>query len=313
MSTEKYFSIIVDGRLSSEAEEGNLDKNSGLPDGPTTKIKLQVGGTAIPNFSKVWAKKIIDKTTKTYQGQLEFLPWGTEGGESVQIRYLEGINTLDKVYQTTVLKLTFSEEETNANAYISLDIGVNDFNVDETDPMFIEMLKHHTYNGDNPSRNKTSKEIHFHIYDPKKMNGNKVDQMRKDKLAQDIILSAENDSARLAILAGMFELDPRSQDAVLFNELLEILEDDKKRVLDVVDFQKNRFEFLLKKLEDAGDLAYSGQDLVLTIDHDRDVLLNDFEVKNWILHLKDNLLDPDIFAVYQKVLEVDKQLTEQLN
>lgn len=312
MAPEKYFSILVKGILSSDVEEGELNKDSGLPVGPTTKVKIQIGGIAIPNFSKVWAKRIKDKKDQP-TGELEFLKWNTPGGESVQIRYLEGINTLDKVYQTTVLKMIFSEEEQNQIAYINLDIGVNDFDVAVADPMLLEMLRHHTYNGDNESRNPNSSEVHFNIYDPKKLNSGKIGQMKLDQRANDIVMSAEQDSARLEILAGMFELDPRAQEEVLFNELLEILDDNKKKILDVVDHHKTIFNRIITKLEDSGDLDYTDTDVVLTMDHNRVPFGMDIPTKNIKLYMVDNILDPDCHAVYQRLLEIDKKLVEQLN
>lgn len=315
--SEKYFSIIVKGDLSAEAEEGELDKNTGIPKGPTTKIKLQVGMTSIPNFSKVWAKRVMKgpkgaETTPT--GELEFLKWNTPGGEVVPIRYIEGIKSLDRNFQRDNLKIVMSEEESNQSAFIDLEIGVNDFDVEVTDPMFIEMLKHHTYCEDNTSRNPNTKENHFAIYNPKKLNAGKVDQMRRDQKANAIIMSGEEDSERLAILAILFELDPRAQNEVLFNELLEILDASKQRVLDVVAFHQARFTHLLTKLEDAGDLEYNETDVVLTIDHDRKKLnTQELPTANKKVYLVDNMLDPDIYAIYKAVEEVDKKLLEALN
>lgn len=314
MNPDKYFSIIVKGDLSSEVEEGNLNKTTGQPDGPTVKIRLQNGGIAIPNFSKVWAKRITKgaKGVETATGELEFLKWGADGGEVVHIRYLDGYKSLDKHYQDNVLKVKLSEEEQRDSAYINLDIGVNDFNVEVIDPVLIDFLKHHTYCEDNASRNPSNKEVKYAIYNPEKMNSNKIEKMRAEKRAQDIILSAEQDSQRLMILAGLFELDPRSQDAVLFNELLDILE-DTERVLKVVDFHSNRFKYVLTKLEDSGDLVYTDSEAILTIDHEREVLAKDIPTKNIKVYLVENMLDPDLFPVYQRVLEVDKKLIEALN
>src|ERR1700761_8078130 len=300
MSTDKYFSIIVKGKESSVAEEGNINKSTGLPDGPTTKIKLQVGSIAIPNFSKVWAQRIKDKKDQP-TGELKFLPWMHKDGELVPIRYIEGINTLDKHYQETVLKIKLSEEELNNTAYINLDIGVNDFNVQEMDPMFRSMLEHHTYCEDNESRKKTSREIHYAIYNPAKMNANKIQQMRENQKAQSIVLSAEGDSVRLEILAGVFELDPMAQDEVLFNQLLEILEDEPKRILEVYKFHQARFTHILTKLEDGGDIAYTENEIVLTMDHTREVLLGEIPKKDIKNYLIEGILEPEIFAVYDKL------------
>jgi len=206
MSAEKYFSIIVKGDLSAEAEEGELDKNTGIPKGPTTKIKLQVGMTSIPNFSKVWAKRIMKgaKGVEIATGELEFLKWNADGGEVVPIRYIEGIKSLDKNYQANTLKIVQSEEEQRDNAYIDLEIGVNNYDVEVTDPVSITFLKHHTYCEDNTSRNPNTKENHFAIYNPAKLNAGRVDQMKRDQKANAIIMSAEQDSERLAILAILF-------------------------------------------------------------------------------------------------------------
>lgn len=309
--SEKYFSIIVQGKEASEAEEGEFNKDTKMPKGQTVKIKLEPGGLAIPNFSKVWAKREKDKAGKE-TGKLEFLKWGDKNGELVPIRYLEGIPSLDKHYQITVLKIVLTEEELNETAYIDLDTGLNDFDLQESDPMFIEFIKHHTFCEDNISRKPTNTEIHYAIYTPSKMNTIKVEEMRKKQKAQNYILSAEGETDRLVVLAKMFDLDPQAQNEILFVQLLEILEDDTPRVLKVLAFHEEKFRKMLQKLEDDGILVEHEDDLIEVIDHKREFLAKGITQKDKIGYLVTNLTDPDVYKVYDRVIEIEEQLTALL-
>lgn len=308
MNKEKYFSIIVMGKQSSEAEEGELNKLTGQPSGPTSKIRVQVGSVAIPNHSKVWAERELDPKTKQPTGKLKFLPWQTAGGELVQIRYLEGVQTLDRLYQINVLKIVHSEEEANETAYINLDIGVNDFDLEVADPMFIDFIQHHTYCAENKSRKPNSKEIHFSIYDPAKMNVNKVEEMRKKQRAANLIINAEHDSAKINVLANLFELDVQLQDEVIFNELLGILEDDYKRVLEVVTFHEAKFRYALNKLKDDGVIIEHENDLITVIDEQREFLAKGIDSKDKIQYLVNSITEPESFEVYHRVGEIQNQL-----
>jgi hypothetical protein len=307
MSQEKYFSIIVQGKQSSEAEEGEFNKTTGMPAGQTVKVKVQVGSVSIPNFSRVWAKRLRDKKTEVLTGEIQFLKWGTAGGEMVQMRYLEGVPSLDKQFQKTVLKIELSEEELNEAAYIDLNIGVNDF-ASDVDPLFIEFIKHHTYNEDNESRKPTNTNAIFAIYNAEKITKNKVEEMRQKQRAQNYIIAAEGETDRLIVLANMFELDPKLQNEVLFNQLLEILEEEPKRVLDVVKHHETKFRTLLNSLQDEGVIVEHEDDLVEVIDNKRDFLYKGIDQKDKVGYLVNNLTDPTVFAVYDRVKQINEQL-----
>ena len=304
------------GREPSEAEEGELNKSTGMPAGTTSKIRLQVGAVAIPNFSVVWAKKLGTKDKPT--GGLEFMPWGAAGGEAVKIRYLQGCSSLDRQYQTQVLKLELTDEEKNESAYIDLDIGINDFNMEVTDPMLIEMLKHHTYCEDNVSRKKDSKSILFKLYNPSKVNASKIEAMRATKRATDYVLAAEGDTERLVVLANLFELDPQSQDEVIFGELLEILDDDSSRVLKVIDLNKAKFKHQLQSLEERKAIEYTMDgEIYATVEDERSLVgkVVDDEgkpVKDYIGLATEGIMEPEIYAIYAKVQEITHQLLQLL-
>lgn len=306
MTSEKYFSIIVQGKQASEAEEGDFNKTTGQPAGQTTKIKVELGAVSIPNFSRVWAKRLRDKK-EALTGELEFLKWGEKGGEMVQLRYLEGVPSLDKHFQKTVMKIEQSEEEINETAYINLNIGVNDFKTD-VDPLFITFLTHHTYNEDNESRKPSNTNAIFAIYNAERVTKNKVEEMRQKQRAQNYIISAEGETDRLLVLANMFELDQHLQNEVLFNQLLEILEDEPKRVLDVVKHHETKFRTLLQSLEDEGVIVEHEADLIEVIDNKRDFLYKGIDQKDKIGYLVNNLTDPAVYDVYDRVKKINEQL-----
>lgn len=311
---EKYFTIKVMGREPSQAEEGYLNTTTGAPDGRTSKIKLQVGMVQIPNFSKVWAEVVLDPKTKAPTGELNFLKWGDKAGRLVQIRYVQGQPSLDKNYQKNVLKVELSPEEEAMSAYITLDIGINDFDVTRADPMFIKFLQQHTYNENNISRDPNSREMHYQIYDAKKVNSGELDRMREKRKAEDIIFAAEGDSAILLILAKMFEIDPQAQDEVIFAELIEKLTDNYKTILTVVNDAKARFEVQLRSLFDQRILVEGpeGEIFDKSDSASDDFLIKDIKGTDKIAYLVANILEPEVHPAYTRVLEITEQQLELL-
>lgn len=303
--SNKYFSIIVQGRDSSEAEEGNLNKTTGLPDGPTTKIKLTVGAVSIPNFSRVWAKKALVGKDQKYQGELQFLPWGHKEGEQVNIRYLPGANSLDRNYQNTVLKMELSEEEKNENSYIDLELGINDFNTEIANPLFILMLKHHTYNEDNASRQPGTKSNVYKEYSAATINKHKVEKAKAAQRAQNIVLEAEGDTERLDVLAALFDLDPKQQSEVIFNDMFEMFEDSPQKINETLDFHRAKFKHQLQSLTESKTIELTAEgDLVDMSDGDRKVIATEVETKNTVVYLTENIAEPSIYKIYKALQEI---------
>jgi len=310
-NNEKIFSILVLGKEAAEVEEGDLNKSTGLPIGKVNKIKLRPGQVSIPNFSKVWGRKILDKKTEKPTGNIEFLEYGTKGGELIPIRYIEGCSSLDKHYQINVLKLDFSDEEDFINAYINLDAGINDFKNTEDNALFLDFLQHHTYCEDNKSRN-PKKDVVFKLYNPQNINKMKIDSFKDRQKAAEYIMASENDEKKLAVLARLFEIDGDRQDAVIFGELFEILEDDYKRVINVIDINRARFKNILQDLADKGVLLVEEDDVISNIDGEREFLIKGIDSKDKIKHLVDEFLTLEVFEVYQKVSILKNQLLQKL-
>lgn len=312
-NTNKYFTIMVLGSTPSEVEEGFLNKTTGLPDGKTEKMKLEVGVIHIPNFSRAWAYQELKNGVPT--GRLVFTKWGETYKEGkvehqcrpVEIRYLRNSTSLDKQYQDQVLKIMVRDED----AQLSLVNGLNDYNTVVEAPL-VEMIKYHTFNKDNKSRDPYNKEMLYSEYNPANLNTKETSDIRRRNKAELIILDAEGNDERLVVLANLFELDPQSQSDILFNELLEEVK-NFDQFLKVIDVTKERFRFVLENLKANKKLEFNEGDVVLTIDNTREALYTGINVEDKIQFLVEGILEPDIYEVYIKAQKVNEILMEVLN
>lgn len=313
--SEKYFSIMVLGAVPSEVEEGFLNKTTGMPDGKTEKMVLTVGAIHIPNFSRAWAYQEMKNSLPT--GTLVFHKWGEkhDAGKKdekqcrpVEIRYLRGCNSLDKQYQDSVLKMRVSEEDSQ----LSLVNGINDFDMVTEEPL-IEMLKHHTFNKDNKSRDPHNRDILFSEYNPINLNLTQKTEMHRRNKAERIVLDAEGSEERLVVLANLFDLDPKAQDEVIFNDLLkEVANFDS--FLRTIDITKARFKFMLEQLQTNRVLEFTQEgDAVLIIDDAKEFLYKGINVGDKIQFLSEGVLEPEIYEAYLKVEQINDKLMEVLN
>lgn len=306
---------MVLGAKPTEIEEGFLNKTTGMPDGKTEKLVLQVGAIHYPNFSRAWAWQETKNGIPT--GKLVFHKWGekhdlgkkeTAECRPVEIRYLKGCISLDKQYQDNVLKMRVTDED----AQIVLVNGINDFDTAVEAPL-IEMLKHHTFNKDNISRDPHNRDITFQEYNPANLNQTQKSEMYRRNKAERIVLEAEGSEERLVVLANLFDLDPKGQDEVIFQELLkEVLDFDG--FLRNIDITKARFKFMLEQLQNNRVLEFTPEgDAVLVIDDAKEFLYKGIKDGDKIQFLSDNVLEPEIYEAYLKVEQINDKLMEVLN
>lgn len=311
----KYWSIMVMGATPTEIEEGFLNKSTGLPDGQTSKMVLQVGAIQIPNFSRAWAYQETKNGIPT--GKLVFHKWGEKHDlgkkefaecRPVEIRYLRGTTSLDKQYQDNVLKMRVSDED----AQIGIVNGLNDFNTETENPL-IEMLKHHTYNRDNKSRDPNNREILFCEYNPENLNRSQVSDLKRRNQAEQIVLEAEGSEQKLSVLANVFELDPQAQDEIIFNQLLEEVK-NFDNFLRVIEIHKLRFKFILEQMRSNRVLEFTSDgEAVLIIDESRDFLYKGITGTDGVQFLSENVLEPEVYEAYVKAQEINGKLMEVLN
>jgi hypothetical protein len=303
----KFFSINVQGAPQLTAQEGFLNKTTGTPDeAKTTPIKLDVGEIAIPNFSRVWAYQ--HKKDGVPTGELTFLKWGEdksskEKGAVVAIRYLPSCNSLDRQYQDQVAKIVPQLEDSS----IKLKTGINDFD-EVNDRMLIEMLKHHTCNGNNKSRDPENRNIIFEEYNPTALNTAAINRMKLETKMRELVINAENDEDRLAVLADIFEIDARSQKEIIFEQLVNEVK-NLDHFIRMIEAPKQHLALIVDELVKQDAVVFSDEgDVILTIDGKKDFLLRGVESKNPSEWLKENILEPEVFKAYKKLTEISGEL-----
>lgn len=311
----KFYTIVVGGAAPVDVLYGTLNKDSMQPDENTVKGKIQLGIVGIPNYSNVWGLRLIDKTSKKPTGQILFLPWGTEkdqDGESagvIEIRYLPNSQSLDKAYQTLNQKLVLKDDSPHSE--ISLQLGVNKFDY-AADKMKIEMLKHHTFNSDNKSRDPNNINIQFMEYNPSDKIKNKTNIIQTRRLAEEYVMNCEHDEKALACLADVFELNPKDTDEMLYNQLLDKATESPAHFILVLQTKRDYAKTALITAHENGFVDFNEPKQVLLRDGNKKVILIDdmdlFDsVEEKITHLTKNYVLPEY---YTSIRTIEKKVKE---
>lgn len=215
--TQKYYVINVRGDKPTPVEIGRLNPDTGVPTGPTETTYMQIGSIAIPNYSEVWGRLLVDKQNKP-TGEIEFLEWGDSKGTLLRLRCLKSAASLHIDYQDNVLKLKPRDED----GEIELRLGTNEFRYSDQ-ALLIQLLKVHYMNESSKSRNPNGKTVVFEDYsgDARLANRNKIIEERQ--IAERIILDRAGEVDGYSVLAGIFGIDPLMDDAFIQEELLDKL------------------------------------------------------------------------------------------
>lgn len=240
MEQEKYYSINVRGKEAKVQEVGYLDKKTGVPTGPTSKVRYVIGAITIPNYSVVWGE-LVQKDGKP-TGEIKFMKWGAEGGLPIEIRFLPNCASLSKLYQDTVLKIVPRPED----GEIALKMGINNFDR-VIDKLLIEMLEHHTLNGDNESRDPNKRDIFFYRHNAAKRLAKKTEAAEIRKKAVDIVFEVKDEYKRMIVLADVFNIDKKLPDDEIITDLLTRAEEEPRAFLQVMSDTVSNAKQLLKK------------------------------------------------------------------
>lgn len=221
---EKYYMIMVHTDKAGEVELGFLNKDTMTPMGKTDKVTMQLGEVAIPNFSIIWG--LLERKNNVLTGKYTPMPWGTEGGSPISLRYLKSSPSLSVQYQLEVMK--FTDEKWKAmteGTDIALTVGLNEFDVSK-DPRMVEMLKHHYFNEDCPYRNKDGKTVVFSEYSSSAVVEKTASSIAKRREAEDYIISASERTDGLSVLASIFGMDVQKLPNFLFTDLMAKLDEN---------------------------------------------------------------------------------------
>jgi len=244
---EKFYTINVQGAPKTEAERGELNKTTGLPAGKTDKVIIEPGYTSIPNYSYVWGKQVKSKDDKP-TGEIQFMEYGEPGGVELAIRYLKNTTSLDVIYQNLV-NLKVRDEDTQ----IVLQVGINEFDVNQ-DAQLIKMLKNHTFNKDNKSRN-PRKTVLFEEFNGNERSEKISSKISKQREAEDYVLNAEATETGLSVLADIFGLEVRAHNSTLYDALIEKAQNDAENFLNVINERKERMLEVLSFASEKGLLV----------------------------------------------------------
>lgn len=307
----KYYTVIAGNHKPQKQLQGFLKKSDGQPAPNAQEVYIAVGVIQVPNYSSVWARRVISNPTpeqelkmkngslsitdNEYKGELEFLPYGDERGESVEIRYLPNSSSLDKQYQDTILKLKPRDED----AFIDLGQGTNDFNYD-THGTLIKFLKVHGRNNDSPSRNPDIESFDFVEFSPKKVAFKEREKIVVLNTALNLVLNTEGNDDAIATLANITGYDWKRQPEELFVEMLEDARNEPAKFVGKYQEVKKGILTLLQNSVDIKLLDIT-QDGVMSFyeKEKKQVLLSDipssYKNKGMFSYVIENILDPEVY------------------
>lgn len=231
-------------------QAGFLD-DEGKPKGTPVDITIEKAGCAVPNYSRVWGR-LLRHGTKANPGELngefETAKWGSnlEGYGIIELRFLPTFSSLSKEYQE-LKKVKLQDKD----AEINLMVGVNDFDA-ITDARKIKFLELHYQNGSNECRD-PSVPVAFETYDPTAIKRRTITEIQKKQEAQNMVIAANYDPEALEILASLFDdIDPRQQNDILFNTLMDRATESHGQFLLVVEHYRKLYEEILEKSKEVG-------------------------------------------------------------
>jgi hypothetical protein len=306
----KYYTIKVGTGESQEVLRGEVNKKTGLPQGKPEAGLAVMGGYAIPNFSRIWGKRELNKEGKP-SGKFAPMKWGTDGGEIIEIRFLHNCNSLDRLYQVQA-GLKAKEED----AEIILEYGINEFD-NKNKSGLIAMLKLHTANADSPCRDPENQFIIFAEYDEEK---NITFSMKEDDIlyeAMGTILNAKENPVRLRVLGQIYGIPEHRKDKLISTELMSRL---KANPLKFLEDKNNYIKFCGKVLDKANeyqllDLSIPGE--VRIFGDTEGAVLTDLPIKlsgvKKLEHMTENVLDPEVFEAISRIKKVVIKKEQALN
>lgn len=303
----------------------------GEPVGPQMTTFLRVGAHLILNTATVWGRRVIrnekgevSKTTGIefnttgYQGDVEFLEWGKDGGCALTIRYLPQSRSLDLEYQNNVQKIVVREDQ---STHISLKAGENKFDY-KKDDLYIKFLKVIPANQNSKSKN-PNPDIKGHSYwevTDEHVDNKAIERIGESVSAATIVkdISSKPEQIRnLFLVMGKREefgsTDVLSGDQQIYKTLLEyaygfpddffyLIEEYKRKVRDGFDKAES-----YKAL----DLTKDGH-IAIEVNQKKQLPYSGIEIKakgngmiEWVL---EHYLEPEVFNGTQAFLEYASKL-----
>lgn len=307
------------------------NRKTGEPEGPQLETFLRVGAHLILNTATVWGRRVIrdakgeitksagiEFNTAGYQGDIEFLDWGKDGGYAIPIRYLPQSRSLDLEYQSNVQKIVVRDDQ---STHITLQAGENKFDY-KKDALYIQFLKVIPANQNSLSRN-PNPDIKGHVYSEvteEHVDKKTIERIDASTKAAGLVkeISAKPEEVRnLFVVMGKREefgfTDHLSGDGQIYKTLLEYAYGFPDDFFELIDEYKRKVRDGFDKAESykALDLTKDGH-IAIEVSQKKHLPFEGISIKakgngmiEWVL---EHYLEPEVFRGTQSFLEFASKL-----
>lgn len=326
MAFKKTYYTVIAGNHKPQKQLLGFLKKDGNPKPEAQEIFTTVNKIQIPNYSVVWGKRVIKNPTEQqakrikngsiahsdpdYRGEIEYMVYGAEGGEAIEIRYLPNTKSHDKLYQDVVLKLKPREED----AVIEFDQGLNEYDYTVLGG-FIEYLKVQARNGDSKSKNPDIIDYDFVEFSMAKKAKSEKEALGELQTALNLAFSTEGNDEQIAILGDIMGFDAQKLPELLFDDIMMFAKEEPKKFIgkllkfktDILELCENSTTLGLLDIGVEGMLSYfKNEKKVILVDK----IESSYKGKQMFRYLTENILNPDI---YKSVAELKAAYEKQIS
>lgn len=307
---QKYYAI--ENTLKSNQDNviiGQFDTTANRPMQGSYEAVMKPASYLIPNFSRVWGKRVKDQKNN-YSGECVFdKPWGEgDGYESIEIRFAKNSTSLDKQYQESK-GIKVPDEDLFIE--ISADISYVDVPKEPVKALFFSIC---SLNGDSVCRN-PSADVMFHNYDPQRVVNQQLKSFELETDAMNLVKQAKDDEDVAYVLADMFGISSQIVHEDIVTALMTKMRSNPANFLKTVQDTVEAYKSMLFKAERYGILGTGTPGLIqIKKGEGYDILFDEVDSPDdqkveWIMS--------GVFssAVYDKIQQISNEVTafEQKN
>lgn len=327
MSVKEKYKVLMGGAeaATTEVTVGFLEKGNATPKGKHVKQPFKKGNCIFPNRTEAWGRRLmkgevpktkqgqngrVEPNNLDYTGEVEWMPYGTEGGYMIIARYKNGCSTLDYQYQLRVGYPAYEKDE--EHNYVEFPSGLNEFEY-EIDPVLIEFLKIHHGNRDSKSKNPNSELDMYRevrVFDTKEQEVKEIDS---EFDAVSIVKSAnsfEKLDVLKMILSGVevISYNP-SKESSLYDNLVLFAKQRSVEFLSAINGYKKNVSELVELCKSFEVFDLTTDNTVVILKPKKEVLIEEVKVKGedipqWMF---DNCLEPVVYKALEKLMTYSKK------
>jgi len=260
-----------------EVYYGTIDRSTGRPSSNVEKAEVKTASYLIPNYSSVWGKRVVDNKTGKPTGEIFFdKPWGeggSDGYESVRIRYAKNCSSIDEQYQKAI-NITIADEDVAIE--VSGELTYVDPKKDPAKSLFMNVC---SLNRDSTCRNPEA-DVLFGNYDLDKIISRELNQFDIEEKAMAIIREARDDNEYSAILAGILGINSAMPPLEILNTLITKMKSNHALFVKAVEDGEENVRKVVKEAVSKGVLLLDNPGVIQLKNGDvYDVLFGDIGVE----------------------------------